>query len=181
MGPKRNLGDVHGHVLAVGVEVGLPGVGVDDQASIGARGPEAVVVVGAVGRMVVPQGGNHHAPDAGLTGQGLDLLDGLVDVVDHRHERHARPPHRVGGAELLQPAVVGPSAAEGLASIGDLPGGQAGAEGRGLLAGNGVAVGEDDLAGHAVGVQHGITDLGVVGTLQAPLVLALPLLDELAI
>ena len=40
------------------------------------------------------------------------------------HERHTGPPHRVGGAELDQPAVVGPRAGERQGGVGDLAGGE---------------------------------------------------------
>ena len=99
----------------------------------------------------------------------------------HWDEGHAGTTDRVGGAELLQPAVVGAGPAEGLAGIGYLAGGQAGTEGRRLLTGHRIAVSEDDLPGHPVGVQHRVTHLGVVGTLQAPLVVALPFGDELGV
>ena len=53
--------------------------------------------------------------------------------------------------------------------------------GRRLHAGDRVAVGEDHLAGDAVGVEHLVADGGVVGAAQPDLVVALPLLDVLAV
>ena len=62
-----------------------------------------------------------------------------------------------------------------------MPGLQPGAERRRLHAGDRVAVGEDHLAGDAVGVERLVADVGVEGALQADLVVALPLLDVLAV
>ena len=73
VGPERNLTDVHGYVVAVGVVVGLPGMGVDHETSLRAGRPHPVVMVRSVGREVVPHGRHHHSLDAGLVGQGLDL------------------------------------------------------------------------------------------------------------
>ena len=104
---------------------------------------------------------------------------GLVDPVgDGRHD--ARPAGRVRGAEVHQPGC-GPGAGPGEAGVGDHAGLQPGAEGRRLHAGDRVAVGEDDLAGDAVGVEHLVAHAGVVGAAQARLVVALPLLDVLAV
>ena len=101
MGPEGHLTDVHSDVVPVGVEVRLARMGVDDQAGVSTRCPEAVVVVGAVGGEVVPHGRHHDALDAGLAGKGLDLLDGLINIVNHRDEGHAGTADRVGSAELL--------------------------------------------------------------------------------
>ena len=62
------------------------------------------------------------------------------------HQGHAGPTHRIGGTELLQPAVVGPGPAEGETGIGYLASMQAGPERRGLLAGDCVTVSKNDLA-----------------------------------
>ena len=113
----------------------------------------------------MPQGGNHYAADTRLAGQCLDLPDCFFYVVDHGYQRYASPAYRVGGAELLQPAVVGPGAPKGLTRIGDLSGGQAGPEWWRLLPRDGIAISKDDLTGHPVSIQHGVTNLRVVGPL----------------
>lgn len=87
----------------------------------------------------------------------------------------------IGGAESLQPAVVGPCSGERQLGVGDLSGGETGAEGRRLLAGHRVSVREDHLAGDAVGIQLLVADVGVVGAPQSLGVVALPLLDVVTI
>jgi hypothetical protein len=135
----------------------------------------------AVGRLVVPHGGDEDPLDAGPAGQRLDLPHRLVDPVGHRDQGDAGPAGRVGGAEVDEPAVVGPGAGPGQPGIGDHAGLQPRAEGRGLHAGHRVAVGEDHLAGDAVGVEHLVPHGGVVGAPQAGLVVPLPLGDVLAV
>ena len=129
----------------------------------------------------MPHGRDHHALDARPAGQGLDFGHSQIHVMGSGHQRHPGTAHRFGGAELLQPAIMCSGPPEGQPGVGDHAGGQACAEGWGLLAGDSVAVGEDDLSGHAVGVQNRVADLRVVGALQAPLVLALPLGKKLGV
>ena len=153
----------------------------DHQPGVGARRPHRVVGLVAVRRLVVPHGGHHDPLDAGLAGQRLDLAHRLVDVVHDRHEGHTGPPGRVGGTELLEPAVVGPSTGEREVLVGDLPRREPGPERRRLHPGDRVAVGEDHLAGDAVGVELLVAHLGVEGPAQTLLVVTLPLLDVVAV
>ena len=76
---------------------------------------------------------------------------------------------------------MGSGAGPGQLGVGDGTGMQTGAERRRLHAGHGVAVGKDHFAGDAVGVECLVADLGVIGALEAPFVLSLPLLDVFAV
>ena len=96
--------------------------------------------------------------------------------------RHAGPALGAVGAQLGQPAVVGPGARPSAARIGVSPlGAEAGAERRRRAGGHRVGVGEDHLAGHAVGVELLVAPRRVPAAAQALLVLALPLLGELLV
>ena len=95
----------------------------------------------------------------------------------------ATPARRSGdvGAQLGEPAVVGPGAGQQQRRVGVAAGGEAGAERRGGPALHRVGVGEDHLADDAVGVELLVAAGGVPPAPQALLVLALPLLGELLV
>ena len=63
----------------------------------------------------------------------------------------------------------------------DAPSLQPRAERRRLHPGDRVPVGEDHLAGHPVGIEGLVADLGIEGAPEPDLVLALPALDVLAV
>ena len=138
-------------------------------------------MIGPVGRETVPHGRNHHPLNARTAGQRLDFGHSQIHIMGNRHQCHPGTAYRFGGAELLQPSIVCSGTPKSQPGVSDHAGSQARAEGRRLLAGDGIAVGEDDLASHAVGIQHRIADLRVVGAPQAPLVLAFPLGEKLGV
>ncbi len=181
VGPEGDLEHVLGHVLVVRLGVGLTRMGVHDKTGLVAGLPDRVVLLVTVRLGVVPHRRDHDPLDAGLVGEGVDLLHRLLDTMGDRHEGHTRAARWIRRAELLEPAVVGSGAGPGQLRVGDGTGMQAGTERRRLHAGHGVAVGEDHLAGDAVGIECLVADLGVVGALKAPFVLPLPLLDILAV
>jgi hypothetical protein len=110
-----------------------------------------------------------------------DLGHRGVDVDHDRHHRHAGSPLRALAAQLGQPPVVGPGPGEEQLGRGVAGGAEAGPERRGGAAGDGVGVGEDDLAGHAVGVELLVPPGRVPAAAQALLVLLLPGLGELLV
>ena len=111
----------------------------------------------------------------GLPARRLDLRTDSVDAVGDRHQGDAGARRRVGGAELLEPAVVGARARPREARVGDHAGLQAGAERRRLHAGDRVAVGEDHLAGDAVVRRATLSRMaGSIGAAEADLVVAFP-------
>ena len=144
-GPPDDLGQVDADVLAHLLARRLAGVGVDREPGGLAGGPDRVVGGVVVGQSVPPHGRDHHAPDAGLAGQPLDLLDAPLDVVGDGDQGDAASALRAVAAHLDEEAVVGPGAGIGQLRVVDHPGPQAGAERRRGHAGDGVGVGEHDL------------------------------------
>ncbi len=180
-GPPHDLGEVDADVLAHLLARGLARVGVDGEAG-GLTGRPDRVVGGVVVRQAVPpHGRDHHAPDARLARQPLDLLHPPLDVVGDGHEGDAAPALRAVAAHLDQEAVVGPGPGVGQLGVVDHPRPQPGAErGRGV-AGDGVGVGEHHLGRHAVRVHLLVPLLGVEGTPETLFVVGLPAHDVVVV
>ena len=114
--------------------------------------PERVVTAVVVRLETGGDRGDQHASQAVIQ-RKTDFLDAAFRVPQQRTHGHTETAHRIERAKLRQPAVMGAGA--GPLEIGhDVLGGQrkAGAEGWGVLLRD--AVGEHDLAGDAVGVEH---------------------------
>jgi hypothetical protein len=156
-------------------------MGVQDETRLFQGRPEGLVGLVNVGGLVEPAGRDHHAAQA-EPGGDMDLLHGLLDPGSDRHDGHADPAVRVGGAEVGQPAVVGAGA--GLHGLGirvDARS-QPRAEGGAAQAAGSehVRVGEEDLGRHALLVEDGIAYGGIVGGLHLVVArLLVPLFDEL--
>ena len=143
-------------------------VAVDRHLEVLAHRPQPVVVGMVV--LVDPvdvgrQGRQQDAAAQPVVLDPVDVLDGVVEVV-HEDLADAGPPLGVAPAEVDEPPVVGTDAGEPVLVLVGLgrPGEQHEAREE-----RGHGVGEQDLAGHAVGVLLGVAHL-VVPVAQPPLV-----------
>ena len=172
VGPPQHFRDVdahRAHVVRVvrrrpaGAEELLAGRGArveaDHDAERLAGFPERVVTAVVVVRERPRHVRDHRAAQAARV-NAAHLAHGLLHVPQQRYRRDAEVPRRILRAQLGEPAVVGARA--GPLQLGhDVLGrqAQAGTEGRRVHLGD--AVGEDDLPGDAVAVEHADA-LGVV-------------------
>ena len=154
-------------------------VDVHDQLQILGGGPDRLVDRVVVGRLVAPQGRDHHCskPRGGDT---LHLGDGARDIVEDRDRRHAATPFRAVRAQLGQPPVVGAGTGHHELTVELTRRLEPGAEGRRGPTAQHVCIGKDHLAGNTLLVQLREPGSRVVGG-QLPAVagLRLPLLAEL--
>ena len=183
--PPVRLGGVDGHEARADLVVGGPGagVGVQDQAPLGHGRPDRLVDRLVVGRGVEPAGRDHHAPQAPV-GRLVDLGHRGVDVDHDRDDGDADAAVGLLGAEVGQPAVVGPGPGEDQLGVTARGVAQPGAERRGghPAGAEHVGVGEQDLGGHALAVEPLVAGIGVVGGVQAAVAgLGLPLLAEVLV
>ena len=144
--PPPGLGGVDRHHARAGQDVlgRAARVHVDDEAELLGRRPDRLVDRVVVRRLVAPEGGDHHRPQAGV-GHPVHLGHGGVDVVEDRHGGHAAAALRAGRAQLGQPAVVGAGAGHDQLAVELARALEPGAERRRGAAAEHVGVGEDHL------------------------------------
>ena len=180
-GPPHDLGQVDADVVVHLLARRLARVGVHREARRPGTRPTPGRRRVVVGRAVPPHRRDHHAADAGLVGQPLDLRDARVDVVGDRHEPDAAPALGAVAHSSTRKRLWARAPAKASSGSSIIPADRPAPNGGDSMPVMASASGKITSADDAVGVHLLVALLGVERAAQTLLVLGLPARDVVVV